>query len=120
MPLTDLTIRNTKPEKKPIKLFDSGGLFLLAKANGARLWRLKYRFGGKEKLLSFGSYPEVSLKKARDKRDKAREELADGLDPSQLRKTNQLISEQQAANSFEVVQLILHLIHFRDIKITLQ
>jgi len=103
MPLTDTTIRNTKPDKKPIKLFDGGGLFLLAKPNGARLWRLKYRFGGKEKQLSFGSYPEVSLKKARDKRDKAREELADGLDPSQLRKTNQLISEQQAANSFEAI-----------------
>jgi integrase len=102
MPLTDTAIRNTRPEK-PKKLFDGGGLFLLAKPNGSRLWRLKYRFGGKEKQLSLGSYPEVSLKKARDRRDKAREELADGLDPSQIRKTKKIISEQQAANSFEVV-----------------
>ena len=65
MPLTDVAARNTKPGERPQKLFDGHGLYLLVQPQGTKLWRLKYRFAGKEKLLSFGSYPEVSLKEAR-------------------------------------------------------
>ena len=72
MPLTSTTIKNAKSEAKPRKLFDERGLFLLVKPNGGKLWRFKYRFDGKEKLLSLGVYPDVSLKDARDRRDEAR------------------------------------------------
>ena len=61
---------------------DGGGLFLLVTPAGGRLWRLKYRVGGREKLLSFGGYPEVGLKDARERRDQARRQLASGIDPS--------------------------------------
>jgi integrase len=81
VPLTDTQIRNTKPQQKEIKLFDGGGLFLLVTPAGGKLWRLKYRFDGKEKKLSFGAYPEISLLAARQKRDEARMQLAQGIDP---------------------------------------
>src|ERR1700733_5183703 len=70
--LTDTAIRGARPAEKPYKLFDGGGLFLLVKPNGSRLWRLKYRMDGREKLLSVGIYPDVSLKAARARRDDAR------------------------------------------------
>jgi integrase len=87
MPLTELAARNTKPAERPRKLFDAGGLFLLLMPNGARWWRLKYRIDGREKLLSLGVYPEVSLKRARAKRDEARKLIAAGTDPSAERRT---------------------------------
>ena len=62
-------------------MFDAGGLFMIVAPSGGKWWRLKYRFGGKEKLLSLGTYPEVGLAKARTKRDRAREQVADGVDP---------------------------------------
>lgn len=77
MPLTNAAIRNAKPGEKPLKLFDGGGLFLYIPTTGGKWWSLKYRFGGKEKLLSLGTYPEVSLSDAREKRDQARKLLAD-------------------------------------------
>jgi len=82
MPLTDLRIRSAKPSQKPYKLFDERGLYLLVKPNGARLWRFKYVYAGREKLLSFGDYRDVPLRAARDKRDDARKLLAEGVDPS--------------------------------------
>jgi hypothetical protein len=85
--LTDTKIRQAKPAEKPYKLFDSGGLFLLVLPSGSKLWRLKYRFGDKEKLFAIGSYDNgVSLKKAREERDKARNQLVDGIDPSAVKK----------------------------------
>ena len=69
MHLSDVAIRNAKPKEKPIKLFDGDGLYLLVSPGGSRLWRLKYRIAGREKLISLGSYPEVSLKAARARRD---------------------------------------------------
>jgi hypothetical protein len=78
MPLTDVLIRNPKPSDRPIKLFDDGGLYLLVGPNGARGWRLKYRLGGREKMLSLGVYPEISLEAARDRRDQARSLVALG------------------------------------------
>jgi hypothetical protein len=86
MALTNTAIRNAKPGEKPIKLFDGGGLFLYIAPTGGKWWRLKYRFLGKEKLLSFGTYPEVSLSVAREKRDQARKLLAAEIDPSENRK----------------------------------
>jgi Arm DNA-binding domain len=73
-----------KPGEKPIRLFDGGGLYLEVSPTGGKWWRLKYRFDGKEKRLSLGVYPDVSLKDARDRRDASRKLLADGIDPSEL------------------------------------
>jgi len=86
VPLTDIQVRNIKPQQKEIKLFDGGGLFLLVTPAGGKLWRLKYRFDGKEKKLSFGAYPEISLLAARKKRDEARAQLAQGIEPGKSTK----------------------------------
>ena len=86
MPLSDPAIRAAKPREKPYKLFDEDGLFLLVAPSGGRWWRLKYTLHGKEKGISLGTYPDVSLQRAREKRDDARRQIADGLDPSALRK----------------------------------
>lgn len=103
MPLTDTQIKAIKPEAKPRKLADEKGLYLLVQPTGAKLWRFKYRFGGKEKLLALGSYPDVGLKDARNKRDEVRKLLADGIDPGEQRKAQKAASELRAANSFEVI-----------------
>jgi hypothetical protein len=71
MPLTDTAVRNAKPLAKPYKLSDGGGLHLLIQTNGAKLWRLAYRFAGKQKTLALGGYPDVSLQKARKVRAEA-------------------------------------------------
>jgi len=98
-PLSDTTVRRAKATEKLCKLFDGGGLFLLVKPNGSRLWRMKYRFAGKEKLLAFGPYPEVSLKSARDQRDDARRLLRAGADPGAKREAERVAS----AATFEAV-----------------
>lgn len=103
MPLSDTTIRNAKPGIKPAKLFDERGLFLLVTPTGGKWWRLKYRFEGKEKLLSLGTYPDVSLKDARGRRDDARKQLADGIDPSHNRKAQKSLRQDQVSNSFELI-----------------
>lgn len=103
MPLSDTAIRKAKPGDKPQKLSDGGGLYLLLNPNGARWWRLKYRFGGKEKLLSLGTYPDTGLALARSKRDEARQLLAAGVDPGEHRKAEKAAGIERAANSFEVV-----------------
>lgn len=103
MPLTDTQIKVIKPEAKARKLADEKGLYLLLQPTGAKLWRLKYRFGGKEKLLALGAYPDVGLKDARNRRDEARKLLADGVDPCEQRKAQKAASEVRAANSFEVI-----------------
>ena len=81
MPLTDSEIRSTVPRERPFKISDGGGLHILVNPNGSRLWRLKYRFQGKERLASFGSYPAISIKLARQRRDDFRRILATGDDP---------------------------------------
>lgn len=85
--LTDAAVRNAQPGAKPRKLFDTDGLYLLVQPNGSRYWRMKYRFAGKEKLLALGVYPAVSLKDARQRRDEARQLLAQGGDPSRKRES---------------------------------
>lgn len=99
--LTDAAIRNAKPAAKPVRLFDGGGLYLEVAPAGGKWWRLKYRFGGKEKRISFGVYPEVSLKDAREKRDVARKQLAQGIDPGEERKATKTI--ESGSGSFEAV-----------------
>src|SRR5690348_2694677 len=103
MPLTDRTIRNTKPDVKPIRLFDGGGMYLEIAPSGGKWWRLKYRHGGKEKRLSLGVYPDVGLADARERRDAARRLIADGKDPSAERKAEKREAKGRAANSFEAV-----------------
>jgi integrase len=103
MTLTNTAIRNADPGKKPVKLFDGGGLFLLINPNGSRWWRLKYRFDRSEKLLSLGVYPDVGLKDARERRDEARKLIAGGIDPGAARKAQKTSRLDRAANSVETV-----------------
>src|ERR1700735_151449 len=108
MSLTDTAIRNAKPGEKPVRLFDGGGLYLEVSPTGGKWWRLKYRFEGKEKRLSLGVYPDISLKAARDRRDAARKLLTDGVDPSANKKALNQARAEGAAHSFEVVALEWH------------
>lgn len=85
-PLSETQIENARPGEKPIRLFDGGGLFLEIEPNGSKRWRYKYRFGGKEKMISCGVYPGVSLSDARLQRSEARLLLEEGVDPSAARK----------------------------------
>ena len=103
MPLTDTMIRNSKPGAKPVKLFDSGGLFVIVTPAGGKWFRLRYSFDGKEKLISLGTYPDVSLKDARERRDAARKLLANGIDPGEQRKAEKTEKAERLANSFEAV-----------------
>jgi len=103
MPLTDTIIRNAKPADKPRRMFDGGGLYLEISPKGGKWWRLKYRYHGKEKRISLGVYPDVSLKKARERREAARKLLADGVNPSDNRKAQKATQLEKAANSFGVV-----------------
>jgi integrase len=86
MPLTDLAVRRAQPAEKPVRLFDGGGLYLEVVPGGGKWWRLKYRYDGKEKRLSLGTFPATSLSAARDAREKARKQLVAGTDPSVDRK----------------------------------
>ncbi|NTW89176.1 MAG: integrase arm-type DNA-binding domain-containing protein [Desulfobulbaceae bacterium] len=99
--LTVAAIRNAQPGTKPKRLFDGGGLYLEIAPAGGKWWRLKYRFGGKEKRISFGVYPEVSLKDAREKLDAARKMLAQGIDPGEERKSTRDV--ESGSGSFEAV-----------------
>lgn len=103
MPLTDKACKAAKPAEKPRKLADSQGLYLEIMPGGAKYWRLKYRFQGKEKRLALGVYPEVSLAEAREKRDQARKNLANGIDPSFARKEQKRLSNLGSQNSFEMI-----------------
>lgn len=104
MPLTDTAIRNAKPAGKPFKLFDTQGLFLLVNPSGGKWWRLKYRLGGKEKLFSLGTYPQVSLAEARERRDKARKLVEQGIDPA-FAKQQEKAAALAESDTFEAVAL---------------
>ena len=103
MALSDVKIRKAKTKDKPYKMYDSLGLFVLVKPNGSKLWRQKYQIAGKERTITHGAYPNVSLKDARGKRDKIRDQLADGHDPAVQRRLNQIEKETQARNTFLLV-----------------
>jgi hypothetical protein len=103
MALTDVAIRKAKPEQRPLKIVDGGGLYLLLNPNGSRWWRLDYRFAGKRKTLSMGVYPQVTLAEARERRDEARKLLTNGVDPGVARKARKTADKDRSANSFETV-----------------
>ena len=102
--LTATAVKQAKPKAKPYKLADGGGLYLHVKTAG-KYWRYKYRFAGKEKLLALGTYPDISLADARKLHQAARENLADGIDPSSHKKTKKSANQSNSANSFEAVAL---------------
>ena len=101
--LTDSKIKAAKPKDKAYKVSDSGGLFIHVQPNGAKYWRCKYRFLNKEKLLSFGTYPEVSLSEARSKRDVAKAQLKNDIDPALVKQRQKDKRYEAAANSFSAI-----------------
>ncbi len=103
MKLSDPAVKKAKPEAKPYKMADGGGMYLEVMPTGSKYWRLKYRFGGKEKRLAFGVYPDVSLAQARDRRYEARKLLASGIDPGALKQAQKAADVLLNENSFEVV-----------------
>ncbi len=102
MPLNDLKVRTSKPKEKPYKLHDMDGLYLLVTEKGHKWRRFRYRFDGKEKLLSLGTYPEISLSDARQRRDEARRQIAHGIDPGAVRKA-QKQAKSEEIETFEVI-----------------
>lgn len=103
MKLTARQVETAKPKDKSYKLSDGGGLYLEVTTTGSRYWRLKYRYGGKEKRLAFGVYPDVSLAEARDKRDAAKKILAAGNDPGEVKKAEKIAQKLSFENTFEAI-----------------
>lgn len=103
MALTNTAIKNAKPKEKQWRLPDGGGLHLLIHPNGSKYWRFKYRYNGKEKLLALGVYPDVTLKRAREKHQEARRQLELGNDPSLIKKAEKRAGKEAASNSFEAI-----------------
>ncbi|TMV10023.1 DUF4102 domain-containing protein [Ruegeria sediminis] len=103
MPLTDIALKNLQPSERPYKRSDQNGLYILVKPNGSKHWHLKYRFNSKEKLMSYGPYPLISLKEARDKRDRDRKLLLEGIDPSTVKKERKRAAEVEARGRFDVL-----------------
>lgn len=99
MALTDVAIRNAKPGEKAVKLADGAGMFLLITPAGGKLWRLKYRIDGREKLLAIGAYPEIGLSEARKRREEARSLIAIGKDPSREKQRSRIL----AADTFTAI-----------------
>ena len=102
MALSEFAARRAKPKVKPYKLSDGDGLHLLVNPTGSKLWRLKYRYGGKEKLLSFDPYPLISIADARQKRDEAKRTLLSGTDPSEAKRQQKIAGEVEARTTFAV------------------
>ncbi|MXO65304.1 tyrosine-type recombinase/integrase [Altericroceibacterium endophyticum] len=103
MAINDTLIRAAKPREKDWKLADEKGLYLLVTAKGSKLWRVKFRINGKEKKLSLGAYPEISLKEARRLRDEARTTLAEGADPARRKREEKVAAKLGAENSFAAI-----------------
>ena len=103
MALSDASIRSAKVGEKPYKLHDGGGLLLIVRPSGGKLWRLKYRYLGKEQQLTIGSYPQVSLKDARERRDEARKAIAAGINPAFEKKRAAIAAKVSAANTFKAI-----------------
>ena len=101
--LTEIAVKKAKPAERPIRMFDGGGMYLEVQPSGSKWWRHKFRFGGKEKLLSLGVYPETGLAEARKRRNEARELLARGIDPSIVRQAQKMVRTRPVADSFEAV-----------------
>ncbi|EEQ1895960.1 TPA: tyrosine-type recombinase/integrase, partial [Escherichia coli] len=103
MPLNDMQIRRAKPEAKAYTLGDGQGLSLLVEPNGSKSWRFRYRYAGKPKMISLGVYPTITLAEARSRRDEARKIVAEGKNPSEVRKEQKLALRIQSENAFEKI-----------------
>jgi len=103
MPLTDMQVRNLKASSKPLKVSDGGGLYVMVTPQGSKLWRMAYRFAGKQKTLAIGTYPTVTLERAREARSAARRLLSDGTDPSATKKADKRQQRLVAENTFRAV-----------------
>ncbi|HFF9489742.1 tyrosine-type recombinase/integrase [Serratia marcescens] len=108
MLLTDIQIRRSKPQEKPYTLNDGQGLSLLINTDGSKGWRFRYRYAGKAKLMSFGTYPLVTLADAREKRGEARKQVANGIDPVAEKKAQKLAQKLSVENSFEAISREWH------------
>lgn len=113
MKLTAQTCKTAKPKEKQYKLFDGGGLYLLVRPNGTKLWQLSYRYLQKQKTLSIGQYPIISLAEAREARDKAKKLLAQDppIDPMEQKKENKRLAQRNTENNFKAVALEWHAIN---------
>ena len=114
MPLNDMQIRRAKPEDKPYTLGDGQGLSLLIEPNGSKSWRFRYRFAGKPKMISLGVYPTITLADARSRRDEARKLVAEGKNPSEVRKEQKLALQTESENAFEKIAREWH--HLKSAK----
>ena len=103
--LTEVAVKNAKPDNKTKKMADGGGMYLEVTPTGAKYWRLKYRFAGKEKRLALGVYPDISLKEARKRRQDAKSLLTEGVDPSEQKRQEKLALFQNAENDFRSVAM---------------
>lgn len=103
MALTDIQVRNAAPRERDFKMSDSGGLYILVRSNGSKLWRMKYRVEGREQKLSFGPYPAISLKDARFRRDEARVEIGRGGNPARRERNERIEAEIAAGDTFAEV-----------------
>jgi integrase len=103
MPLSHITIQYTKPKAKPFKLADGDGLFLVIQPNGSKLWRFRYRFNGAERSLSIGPFPKVTIAEARARREQAKEQIANGIDPSVQKRLDRIASGTAARNTFGII-----------------
>lgn len=100
MPLSDVQIRSLKPRDRIYKISDANSLYLEVHPTGARLWRFKYTWYGKQKRIALGAYPAVGLAEARRRRDEARQKIREGIDPVGERKRQKLVAKFKASNSF--------------------
>lgn len=103
MALTELEIKKAKPEAKSYKMADGGGMYLFIHANGGKYWRIDYRFAGKRKTLAIGVYPDVTLAKARERREEARKLLVNNTDPSAIKQVRKTVTVELSQNSFEII-----------------
>ena len=116
-PLTAVQVQNAKPKDSMYKMFDGGGLFLQVNPSGGKYWKMKYRKAdGKEGLLTFGGYPEISLEQARRMRDEARAQRASGLDPGIVRQEEKAERRTRASNTFEAVSREWMEVHATKVK----
>ena len=103
--LTELATKKAKPKEKPYKLSDGGGLYLEVMPNGSKYWRMKYRYGGKEKRLAFGVYPVISLAAAREKARLAKTEILEGKDPGEIKRQEKLSKRIASSNTFSAIAI---------------
>ncbi len=109
VPLSDVQVKNSKPQTKEYKLMDGYGLFLLVTPTNGKLWRFDYRFGDKRKTMAIGAYPAITLADARQRREDAKKLLANGIDPGANKKAIKAIDKDINANSFESIARRWHL-----------